>query len=504
VDGVVPDDEVGSMKHPCSIGARVVVFLLMAFHGSWSQSTINLAKTYQTIDGFGGMNFPRWQPGLTDSGADMTETAFGTEPGQVGLSILRINMDPDSVDWKRSLAATKAAQAHGVKIFASQWSVPISMKTTGKLIGGRLKTDSYGAYAAYMNTFIDYMKQNGVDIYAMSPANEPDCPVMYETTEWSASEVFNWVKNHGATVKAKILAAETFQFNKSYVDMILADAGAAANLDIVGAHPYGISNITSVMSYPKAAEKGKSLWMTEHYTTTSGTNPQQANLWPDALEAGKEVHTFMTINYNAYVWWYIRRNYGLITDDGKISKRGCAFSHFARFVRPGFQRVDVPASPASGIQVTAYKKDGSLVVVLINSNNSVSNQSFTITNLSGSIPSFRKIVTSGSKSQAEDPAPVTVSNNKTFSVSLDAQSITTLVYEPISSKATPASSLSVDSLLPSGDYQVLDPSGALVGRIHHPGGPVEPTLRGMAIGSGTVVLRSSHGEFAVRTRIGGK
>ncbi|QQS04491.1 MAG: hypothetical protein IPK50_19705 [Fibrobacterota bacterium] len=491
------------MKYPFSLRNWALALAFSVIPSAHAQTAINLSKTYQTIDGFGGMNFPRWQPGLTDSGADMTETAFGTGSGQVGLSILRINMDPDSVDWKRSLAVTKAAQAHGVKIFASQWSVPLSMKTTGKLIGGRLKTESYGAYAAYMNTFIDYMKAAGVEIYAMSPTNEPDCPVMYETTEWSASEVTAWVKNHGATVKAKILAAETFQFNKSYADMILADATAAANLDIVGAHPYGISNIASVMAYPKAAEKGKALWMTEHYTTTSGTNPQQANLWPDALEAGKEVHTFMTIHYNAYVWWYIRRNYGLISDDGKITKRGAAFSQFARFVRPGFVRVDVPASPSNGVQATAYKKGSDVVVVLINTQNSTATASFTLTNPTGTIASFKKYTTSASKTAAED-GTITVTNNA-FSVPLEAQSINTLVYTAVSSArpgtVAPDTDLA-DQSLPTGDYLVFDLAGARVATVSHTEGKVLEAELGQIVGqTGLYVVKSVGGELSRRVTV---
>lgn len=443
--------------------------LLLTASLASAQAVINLSSTKQTIDGYGGMNFQRWQPGLTDS-LGMSETAFGTGPGQVGLSILRTNMSPDSVDWARELPAIKMAHEHGATILASQWSVPLSMKTSAqqgqpaKLEGGRLKPESYGAYANYMNQFGDYLRRNGADLHVISPANEPDCPVMYETTEWSATEITNFIKNNGPTVKAKLLAAETFQFNKSYSDMILNDATATANIDIIGAHPYGISNLTSVMAYPKAAEKGKGLWMTEHYTTTSGTNPNQANLWPDALEAGKEVHTFMTLNYNAYIWWYIRRNYGLITDDGKITKRGSAFSHFARFVRPGFVRVDVPVSPSNGLLVTAYKKDKDVAVVIINSNNSTSSQAFTLSNGTATVPAFKKFVTSSSKTATEDPAPVTVTNNA-FTVSLDAQSITTLTYTAVTTGNIEKPKLASSDAFHPGNYQVFDVSGAKVGTL---------------------------------------
>ena len=49
---------------------------------------INLDKTYQTIDGFGGINHPEWTGSdLSDS---QRQTAFGTGANQLGLSVLRI------------------------------------------------------------------------------------------------------------------------------------------------------------------------------------------------------------------------------------------------------------------------------------------------------------------------------------------------------------------------------------------------------------------------------
>jgi O-glycosyl hydrolase len=79
----------------------------------------------------------------------------------------------------------------------------------------------------------------------------------------------------------------------------------------------------------------------------------------------------MVSNYSAYVWWYIRRSYGLLTEDGNVSKRGYVMSQFAKYVRPGFVRIAATEKPYTDVYVTAYKNaSGKIVVVAINNGTS--------------------------------------------------------------------------------------------------------------------------------------
>src|SRR5690606_12656251 len=96
----------------------------------------------------------------------------------------------------------------------------------------------------------------------------------------------------------------------------------------------------------------------------------EAVIWDETLQMLGTIHEAMTHNWNAYIWWYLKRYYSFIGDgtqgttSGEVLKRGCAFSHFSKFVRPGFVRVE--AEFAYNAQVTAYKGDGKTVVVLVN------------------------------------------------------------------------------------------------------------------------------------------
>ncbi len=58
--------------------------------------TVALSRTRQEMAGF-GIN-SNWQPAWTDEQAD---TLFGTGPGQIGLTILRIGMNPQREPLQR-------------------------------------------------------------------------------------------------------------------------------------------------------------------------------------------------------------------------------------------------------------------------------------------------------------------------------------------------------------------------------------------------------------------
>lgn len=439
--------------------STIPVFAALAFAmvPARSQSVINLGSAKQTIAGFGGMNLtePGEQWKIEDLTPAQAELAFGKDEGQLGLSLLRIRVPFNAAQWEREVRTAKIANEHGVKVFATPWSAPAKLKTNNSTVGGKLSTSQYGAYADHLTGFAKYMADHEAPLYAISVQNEPDISVTYESMDWSAQELINFLSQQGSKFgDLKVIAPESFQMRTALMDPILNNAAAAQHLDIVGGHIYG----AGLAPYPLAQQKGKELWMTEHFTTSD----RSANLWPDALEVPKEVHQVMGAGFNAYVWWYIRRSYGLLTEDGKVSKRGYAYSQFARFVRPGFVRVDVAASPKSNVLATAYRKDQDVVVVLLNTGTSSTSVDFKLTNGTGVVESFRRFTTSATKNAASE-SPVPVANNA-FTVALDAQSITTLVHTAVSTSIGDAARRPFREA-PLGVYEILDPAGTRVGRL---------------------------------------
>ncbi len=361
----------------------------------WSFTTlvpvnIDLNTTQQTIRGFGGMNFPRWIGTLTNAQVD---TAFGNGAGQIGMTILRIDIPPDSGYWSGELsAAQRAVNNHGAIVFASPWSPPGWMKRytdpENPLIGGELDPDFYDDYADHLTDFADYMSSNGVSLYAISLQNEPDVSVGYESCDWTSTQMRNFLKNNASVIPTRVMVAESYHFARSFTDPILNDPCAEAQADVIAGHIYG----GGLYDYPLARSKGKEVWMTEHYTDST----HDANDWPNALGVGKEIHDCMSANMHAYIWWYIRRFYGPIGEDGSITKRGYCMSHFAKFVRPGYIRVSATANPTSGVYVTAYKSGDTVVIVAVNQNSSSREVTFSLSG--GGVSSYTKYETSSSNS----------------------------------------------------------------------------------------------------------
>jgi glucuronoarabinoxylan endo-1,4-beta-xylanase len=336
---------------------------------------VNPDVVHQTITGFGGANMIWGTDYLNESEMDL---AFGTEEDQLGLSIYRVRLSSSRNDWAGLVNSVKMANNRNAQVLASPWSPPAEWKSNNSTNGGGyLLKEHYADFANYINEYIQFMNDNGATVDVVSVQNEPDWEVGYEGCEYTAAEMFDFVKNYaGAIQDAKVVAAESLNSNQAYTRDILNDATAADNLDIVGGHLYG----GGLASYPLAHEKGKEIWMTEYLMNLNSGNvssnwtehTDQETIWDETMEMLESVHSAMAFDWNAYIWWYIRRYYSFLGDGekgtqrSKILKRGYAFSHYSKFVRPGYQRIDVDAEGVSTLKMTAYTGEGNTVIVMIN------------------------------------------------------------------------------------------------------------------------------------------
>ncbi|WP_010344924.1 glycoside hydrolase family 30 beta sandwich domain-containing protein [Paenibacillus peoriae] len=388
-----------------------------------SAAVVDVSAEKQVIRGFGGINHPAWIGDLT---AVQRETAFGNGNNQLGFSILRIYVHEDRNQWYRELETAKRAIALGAVVFASPWNPPTDMVETfnhnGDTSAKRLRYDKYAAYAQHLNDFVTYMRNNGVNLYAISVQNEPD--YAHNWTWWTPQEMLRFMKENAGSIDARVIAPESFQYLKNMSDPILNDPQALANMDILGAHLYGtqIGNF----AYPLFKQKGagKDLWMTEVYYPNSDNN--SADRWPEALDVSYHIHNAMVEgDFQAYVWWYIRRSYGPMKEDGMISKRGYNMAHFSKFVRPGYVRVDATKNPETNVYVSAYKGDNKIVIVAINRSGSGVNQNFVLRN--GSVSRVSRWITNSS-SNLQPGTELTVTGEN-FWAHLPAQSVTTFVAD---------------------------------------------------------------------------
>ena len=172
--------------------------------------------------------------------------------------------------------------------------------------------------------------------------------------------------------------------------------------------------------------------MTEVYVPNSSSD---ADTWPEALDVAENIHNGMTVgNMSAYVWWYIRRSYGPMKENGNISKRGYMMAQYSKFVRPGDVRIDATEQPTQNVFVSAYKNDADQVtIVAVNKTTSEYNQSFSMGS-GESISGVTRYRSSGSENLAKSEISF---NGTGFAAQLPAQSVSTFVVDLGSANTDP-------------------------------------------------------------------
>ena len=349
--------------------------------GSGGSSTANLplkividpTTTYQTIAGFGGANRMWGTESLNTADA---AKAFGTNDHQLGLSIFRVRLSSNKNEWSTIVESVKEANKYGVKVLACPWSPPAALKSNNSDVGGYLLPANYKAFKDYINEFITYMSTNGAKIDVISIQNEPDWKPSYESCDYTAQQMIDFMKAPGTIVGVKVAAPESLNFNQTFTNAILSDADAAQKFDIIAGHTYG----GGTAKFPLAEQKNKEIWMTEYLLNLKSGDAgapawstySEATKWNESLLMLTGIHDAMNSNWNAYIWWYLKRFYSFIGDgeqgtiNGEILKRGYAFSHFSKFIRPGFVRIGNILTAGSTLKVTTYKKNTQTIIVVIN------------------------------------------------------------------------------------------------------------------------------------------
>jgi glucuronoarabinoxylan endo-1,4-beta-xylanase len=252
------------------------------------------------------------------------------------------------------------------------------MKTNSSVTdGGELRRECYREFAEYLAAYVSgYKAKHGVEIYAISPANEPDETTTYSSCRWTGAQFRDFIKADLASVferrgiSAKVVMPECNRFNEDYAVDALNDSVACGRVDIVGAHAYDFA----AGRFPVAAKRGKPVWQTE-VCALGGVDDSIS----DALRFAKLIHDHMTVaEVSAWSYWWLvscheASGCALISLDLEsgtygTAKRLYALGNFSRFVRPGFTRIVADVGFMGDVHVSAYKDavTGEFAIVAIN------------------------------------------------------------------------------------------------------------------------------------------
>jgi glucuronoarabinoxylan endo-1,4-beta-xylanase len=447
----------------------IMAFVLISFIGIiFTINSVNAISTCaidwnhekQVIDGFGGsgafhqaanlMTFPERERN------QILDLLFLQDKG-IGLSIVR-NIIGDGGDWGKPIDGptpsiepqegnwqwtgdedqvwlmNEAQKRSCTRFVSTAWSPPVWMKTNNNVInGGELRPDKYQAFADYLSNYVrGYKEHHNIDIYAISPANEPDYTTAYSSCRWNGTQFRDFIKNYlkptfkRESVSAKVIMPETMNFNEDYAVDTLNDPEASQGVDIVAAHAYDFK----AKPFPVATSQNKAIWQTE--VSNIGFNDGSMS---DGLKYAKLLHDHMTVTgANAWLfWWLISYKEGeslvhldTIYKTFTTFKRLYTIGNYSRFVRPGYIRINTDSNPVANVFVTAYKDklSGKFAIVAINNGNEERNVSFNL----NEFPRLDAVIpyrTSNTENLAQlDKIPA---SNKTFRAALKAKSVTTFI-----------------------------------------------------------------------------
>ena len=299
----------------------------------------------------------------------------------IGCNIMRLYIPIGRNSWNQSLATAKSAKQMGLIVFASPWGQPAEWKTNNSTSAkndkgelGSLKKENWGDYAKYLDDYVKYMRENGVELDAISIQNEPDMNATYAGCMWTPQEIANFVKTYGKTISCKVMAPESMGSTDNYAS-VLNNTDVLSGFDIYGGHQYaGIGS-----SYKNLAAKGKELWMTEFLINWNEgkADPDKRNydFSKDFFDFFRAINICMLGDFNAWIHYAAKRYYALLGDgttgaggNGVVTKRGYIMAHFAKFVT-GMTRIDAIFS-SSDFEGSAYLSQTGDTVVAVMANTS--------------------------------------------------------------------------------------------------------------------------------------
>jgi len=262
-----------------------------------------------------------------------------------------------------------------LKFFASPWSPPGWMKTNGSLCGGRINPDCYNVYAEYLARFVEAYQNEGIDILAITPQNEPEYfPNSYPTCGWTAIQQRDFIRDHLGPVfrehglNTKIWCYDHNFNHPQFSTTILSDPKAGQYIDGTAFHHY--EGKPSMMSTLHERFSEKHIYFTEGSTFGIAGAAEIVsflrnwsrcyNAWVTIIDHKAEPNpgphdcspTCIVLNSNTLNLEY-RFDYYM-------------YGQFMKFIRPGAVHIDSNPSTASLPNVAFRNPDGSIVLVVIN------------------------------------------------------------------------------------------------------------------------------------------
>lgn len=334
-----------------------------------------------------GMNLMRLCIGTPDFTGDPWYTYDDLPAGETDPEMRKFSIEKDQ-RYILPILQKVHARFPQVLFFASPWSPPGWMKTTGSTTGGQLRQEWEKAYALYFVRFIQAYATAGIPLHAVTIQNEPgvdralskDPKWFYPSCRWNADQERRFIRDHlGPALRQAGLRTEIWCYDHNFNEQptredagiahpraILSDPAAAAFVQGVAFHGY--SGNPSGMSTLQKEFPNTPI----HFTEGSVFKLEGAALLVDYLR-------HQATSYNAWVAVLDENrkpNNGpfaasetVLTLDSKSrtvrpSRDYHLYGQFMKHIQRGARRLDSQPSSHDLAQVAFRNPDGSSVLVL--------------------------------------------------------------------------------------------------------------------------------------------
>ena len=461
--------------------------------------SFNQSITYQTVDGFGAGIKRKTEDlyALNTSLRNQIEThAFqNLEVNMIRFFVYHdledpndnnnpFNLNADALDWTRYESDPNIWRSRYVAealnnafnlsvngfdhIIGNCNSAPAWLKTNNSHTGGgTLVSGGENEYSEFLVAFIKGMASRyNINVTAISPTNEPDFQVSYESMNTPPSQLASIIKNldQRLTIEnidyVQIISPENYRVNSTdpnksatnYIDAMFTDPDVVNATDVVATHTYQPDLTPPDWTALKSVSQDKDIWVTE------AGNLKSSDF--DMLDASYSIERIMDgFNYGgitAYMFhlFYEQPHFDSDLDDYISSalvvwdlnnniilpKRYYVFKHFTNLVKKGYQRIHTETF-GDAIRVLAFKSpDNSKIVVQLYTEN---NQSDFDVKIPFGTTSVAHYITSDNNNEnftSVSTANIDLEENS-MTMSMDAMSMHSLVFNI-------DTSLSSDSVIP--------------------------------------------------------
>ncbi|MFW5981393.1 MAG: glycoside hydrolase family 30 protein, partial [bacterium] len=274
-----------------------------------------------------------------------------------------------------------------LKIFASPWSPPGWMKTSGKMNqGGKLKKEFRELWAKYYVKYIEEYAKEGIDIWGITVQNEPKAVQTWDSCVYTAEEERDFVKNYlGPILKDSYenIKIIVWDHNKERVfdraDCILSDPSANKYVWGIGFHWYSGDHFEALQILHDRYPDKKLIF-------TEGCREGKAmGYWNTGESYAHDIIGDLNNGSVAWVDWnmvldemggpnhvgnYCNAPIIADTKNDQVNYETSYYylGHFSKFISPGSKRIGFSRFDNS-LELTTFKTpEGKVVAVIMNRN----------------------------------------------------------------------------------------------------------------------------------------